>query len=156
MEGSLQKGPDCVSYNSSPFDSTTIRKADSILPDQSFTFGVLSAVLSLIISLLLLFTGIAARRGLPWAAGKSARRARRHRRTRSGHVVAVPDGTEIPPDEAVTVGELEAARRAAEAQADAEAGVGVGGGPAVDERTGLLASQGGNSGAGGSAIRATD
>jgi hypothetical protein len=58
--------------------------------------------------------------GKPWAAGRSARKARRHRRTRSGQVVRVPEGVPIPPDQAVTVGEVEAA------------GIGV------DERTALL------------------
>lgn len=90
------------------------------LLDKAWTFGLVSAILSLAISALLSFTGIAARQGKPWAAGKSARQARRHRRTRSGHVVPVPEGTVIPEEEVVTVGEVEAARGA------------------VDERTGLL------------------
>lgn len=93
--------------------------ADPFL-DKAWTFGLISAILSLAISALLSFTGIAARQGKPWAAGKSARQARRHRRTRSGHVVPVPEGTVIPAEEVVTVGEVEAARGA------------------VDERTGLL------------------
>ena len=124
------------------FDSSeaSLRKSPTtskLNTDQSFLFGALSAVLSLIITALLTFTGIAARRGKPWAAGKSARHARRHRRTRSGQVISVPDGTDIPPEEVVTVGELEAARTAA------------------DERTGLL--DGHASGAaGGSRQRATD
>ena len=105
--------------------------------DQSFLFGALSAIFSLIITALLTFTGIAARRGKPWAAGKSARHARRHRRTRSGQVISVPDGTEIPPEEVVTVGELEAARNVA------------------DERTGLLEGHAPGA-AGGSRSRATD
>ena len=35
--------------------------------------------------------------------------AKRHRRTRSGRVVAVPAGTPIAPEEQVTIGEVEAA-----------------------------------------------
>ncbi|RSH81418.1 hypothetical protein EHS25_006950 [Saitozyma podzolica] len=88
--------------------------------DQSFTFGVASALVSGLMVILLTFTGLAARAGKPWAAGRSARKARRHRRTRSGQVVRVPEGVPIPPDQAVTVGEVEAA------------GIGV------DERTALL------------------
>jgi hypothetical protein len=114
-------------------ETTSLTRAD-----QSFLFGALSAVLSLIITALLTFTGIAARRGKPWAAGKSARHARRHRRTRSGQVIAVPDGTQIPPEEVVTVGELEAARNVA------------------DERTGLLEAHTSGGAAGGSRVRATD
>jgi hypothetical protein len=75
--------------------------------------------------------------GQPWAAGTSARKARRHRRTRSGHVVPVPDGVEVLPEEEVTVGEVRAAKEP------------------VDERTGLLAGQDGGA-AGGSSERATD
>jgi len=93
-------------------------------------------------ALLLTFTGLAARAGQPWAAGKSARKARRHRRTRSGRVVPVPEGQPIPPDQVVTVGEVEAAKAAANAEH-------------ADERTALLAGQN-RHGAGGSAIRATD
>lgn len=52
---------------------------------------------------------MAARRGEPWAAGRSARQARRHKRTRSGRVVTVPEGTHIPPEAIVTVGEVVAA-----------------------------------------------
>ena len=108
-------------------------------------------------AVLLTFTGLAARlcpsvsslheiltflstgAGMPWAAGKSARTARRHRRTRSGHVVAVPEGQPIPPDQIVTIGEVEAAV--------------AGGSPT--ERTGLLAGQEGSV-AGGGTTRATD
>jgi len=79
-------------------------------------------------------------KGKPWAAGTSARKARRHRRTRSGRVVPVPAGVSIPADQRVTVGEVEAA---------------VGREEAVDERTALLA--GIDDGpAGGSGSRATD
>ena len=70
----------------------------------------------------------------------SARKARRHRRTRSGQVVAVPEGQLIPPDQIVMVGEVEAL---------------VGREEAVDERTALLADQGGSP-AGGGEQRATD
>lgn len=59
----------------------------------------------------LTFTGLAARRGEPWAAGRSARRARRHKRTLSGRVVSVPEGTPIPPDQIITVGEVVAAHQ---------------------------------------------
>jgi hypothetical protein len=85
-------------------------------------------------------TGSQPERGEAWAAGRSARRARRHKRTRSGQVVPVPEGQTIPPDQEVTIGEVEAARV----------------GPAEDatERTGLLVGNDG-SGAGGGA-RATD
>lgn len=79
-------------------------------------------------------------KGKPWAAGTSARKARRHRRTRSGRVVAVPAGVTIPADQRVTVGEVEAA---------------VGREEAVDERTALLAGVD-DGAAGGSASRATD
>lgn len=79
-------------------------------------------------------------KGVPWAAGMSARTARRHKRTRSGRVVAVPEGQLIPPDQAVTVGEVEAL---------------VGREEAVDERTALLAGVE-DGAAGGGNERATD
>lgn len=79
-------------------------------------------------------------KGKPWAAGVSARKARRHRRTRSGHVVPVPEGQQIPPEQRVTVGEVEAL---------------VGREEAVDERTALLAGVD-DVPAGGSGSRATD
>ncbi|WVF72655.1 hypothetical protein IAT40_007473 [Kwoniella sp. CBS 6097] len=109
--------------------------------DQSFYYGVSSAIVSGIMALLLTFTAMAARAGKPWAAGKSAKHAKRHRRTRSGRVVPVPEGTSIPPHEVVTVGEVRAARE------------GV-----PDERTGLLAGapEGGAGAAGGGSVRATD
>ncbi|WVR07418.1 hypothetical protein IAU60_004459 [Kwoniella sp. DSM 27419] len=106
--------------------------------DQSFYYGVVSAIVSGTMALLLTFTAMAARAGKEWAAGKSARRAKRHRRTRSGRVVPVPEGTAIPPSEIVTVGEVRAAQDAV-----------------VDERTGLLADQNGAA-AGGGVVRATD
>ncbi len=77
--------------------------------------------------------------GKPWAAGKSARKARRHRRTRSGRVVAVPIGEPIPDDQIITVGEVEAAV----------------GGEVPTERTGLLVGQEGSV-AGRGHTRATD
>ncbi|CAD6589529.1 MAG: hypothetical protein TREMPRED_005386, partial [Tremellales sp. Tagirdzhanova-0007] len=107
--------------------------------DTSFTFGVVSAILSGTMAVLLTFTGLAARAGMPWAAGRSARTARRHRRTRSGHVVAVPEGQPIPPDQVVTVGEVEAAVA----------------GASPTERTGLLVGQEGSV-AGRGTTRATD
>lgn len=110
--------------------------------DRSFTFGVIAGVMSGLTAILLTFTGLAARAGQPWAAGKSARRARRHKRTRSGKVVPVPEGQPIPPEEQVTVGEVEAAKAAA-VKGDA------------DERTALLAGAEGGAAGGGSA-RATD
>jgi hypothetical protein len=79
-------------------------------------------------------------RGAPWAAGTSAKKASRHRRTRSGRVVAVPAGEPIPPEQALTIGEVEAA---------------VGAPAAVDERTGLLEGQD-TAAAGGGGSRATD
>ncbi|KAK8854900.1 hypothetical protein IAR55_003639 [Kwoniella newhampshirensis] len=106
--------------------------------DQAFWYGVASAIISGIMALLLTFTALAARAGQQWAAGKSARKARRHRRTRSGRVVPVPEGTQIPPEEAVTVAEVHAAQEA------------------VTERTGLLAGQEGAVVAGGGDVRATD
>lgn len=129
------------------------------LADQSFTYGVAAAITSGLIAALLTFTGLAARKpriiwqngradasgsGKPWAAGKSARKARRHRRTRSGRVIAVPDGTPIPPSEVVTVGEVEAA-----------GGLGL-----ADERTSLLGGDAGREAeqgraAGGGSVRAT-
>jgi hypothetical protein len=124
--------------------------------DKSFVFGVISAVDSGLVAVGLTYAGLEAReclfictqdvladnsgKGKPWAAGVSARKARRHRRTRSGRVVAVPEGQPIPPEQRVTVGEVE---------------VLVGREEAVDERTALLA--GVNDGpAGGGAERATD
>ncbi|EIW67364.1 hypothetical protein TREMEDRAFT_69815 [Tremella mesenterica DSM 1558] len=107
--------------------------------DRGFTFGVCSAVVSGTIALLLTFTGLAARAGKPWAAGKSARTSRRHKRTRSGRVVPVPLGTDIPPEQTVTVGEVEAALPSAE----------------PTERTALLAGHEGIV-AGGGEERATD
>ncbi|EJT51997.1 hypothetical protein A1Q1_06710 [Trichosporon asahii var. asahii CBS 2479] len=80
--------------------------------------------------------GLAARRGEPWAAGRSARRARRHKRTLSGRVVSVPEGTPIPPEQVVTVGEVVAAHQ-------------------PDEQSPLLAGHGDASAAGGSQVRAT-
>nr|XP_018261348.1 uncharacterized protein I303_05786 [Kwoniella dejecticola CBS 10117]OBR83506.1 hypothetical protein I303_05786 [Kwoniella dejecticola CBS 10117] len=105
--------------------------------DQSFYYGVSSTIVSGIMALLLTFTALAARAGKPWAAGKSAKRAKRHRRTRSGRVIAVPPGTEIPPEEVVTVGEVRAAQEA------------------VSETTGLLSAQDGGAAEGGGE-RATD
>ncbi|WVO22921.1 uncharacterized protein IAS62_004264 [Cryptococcus decagattii] len=107
--------------------------------DHSFNFGVASAVVSLIQALLLTFTGLAARAGKPWAAGQSALKSSNHRRTHSGRVVVVPEGTPVPPHEAVTVGEVRAVHEAGEA----------------DERTGLLDGYEGNV-AGGGSQRATD
>ncbi|WVQ82018.1 hypothetical protein IAT38_004146 [Cryptococcus sp. DSM 104549] len=105
--------------------------------DASFSYGVASAVVSGAAALFLTFTGIAARAGKQWAAGKSARKSRRHRRTRSGRVVPVPEGTHVPPEEAVTVGEVRLVQEGA------------------TERTGLLEGQEGSV-AGGSGQRATD
>lgn len=79
--------------------------------DRSFWFGVIAAFCSGITFGFLTFTGLAARRGEPWAAGRSARRARRHKRTLSGRVVSVPEGTPIPPEQVVTVGEVVAAHQ---------------------------------------------
>ncbi|KAK6910599.1 hypothetical protein I203_104631 [Kwoniella mangroviensis CBS 8507] len=106
--------------------------------DQSFYYGVSSAIVSGIMALLLTFTALAARAGKPWAAGKSARHAKRHRRTRSGRVIAVPPGTEIPPEEVVTVGEVRAAQEA------------------VGETTGLLSGHEGEVAGGRGGERATD
>ena len=118
-----------------------IRSLTSVAADSSFSFGVISAVVSGAAAAMLTFTGLAARRGKSWAAGRSARKARRHRRTRSGRVVPVlDDNVEIPPDQRVKIGEVEAV---------------LGQEAAADERTALLE---GNSGeaAGGSEQRATD
>ncbi|WOO82668.1 uncharacterized protein LOC62_04G006150 [Vanrija pseudolonga] len=105
----------------------------------SFTFGVAAAIVSLSTFGFLTFTGIAARRGEPWAAGRSARQARRHKRTRSGRVVSVPEGTHIPPEARVTVGEVVSAAEHDE----------------VDEHSALLAGHEGSV-AGGGSRRATD
>lgn len=105
----------------------------------SFTFGVAAAIVSLSTFGFLTFTGIAARRGEPWAAGRSARQARRHKRTRSGRVVSVPEGTHIPPEARVTVGEVVSAAEHDE----------------VDEHSALLAGHEGSV-AGGGMRRATD
>ncbi|ODO06555.1 hypothetical protein I350_03910 [Cryptococcus amylolentus CBS 6273] len=106
--------------------------------DKSFSFGVASALVSLTHALFLTLTAYSARRGHSWAAGKSAKKSRRHRRTQSGRVVVVPDGVEVPEGERVTVGEVRAVT-----------------GEGAGERTGLLE---GNSGeaAGGGRERATD
>jgi hypothetical protein len=108
--------------------------------DKSFVFGVISACLSATVTIFLTYSGMAARKGKPWAAGMSARKARRHKRTRSGHVVAVPPGQTIPPEQRVTVGEVEAM---------------IGREEAVDERTALLAGSSALA-AGGGEERATD
>lgn len=105
--------------------------------DQSFDFGVASAVISGLMVILLTFTALSARAGQQWAAGKSARQARRHRRTRSGRVVAVPEGVEVPEEQAVTIAEVEQAL------------------DHVDETTGLLAGNESQA-AGGGHVRATD
>ncbi|ORY35399.1 hypothetical protein BCR39DRAFT_509279 [Naematelia encephala] len=107
--------------------------------DKSFDFGVASAIISGAVALMLTFTGMAARAGKPWAAGTSAKKARRHRRTRSGQVVPVPEGTAIPPEQIVTVGEVRAAAVV----------------ESPDERTSLLAGQE-RVVAGGGDVRATD
>lgn len=83
----------------------------ALTADRSFWFGVIAAFCSGITFGFLTFTGLAARRGEPWAAGRSARRARRHKRTLSGRVVSVPEGTPIPPEQVVTVGEVVAAHQ---------------------------------------------
>ncbi|KAK4687501.1 hypothetical protein P7C73_g2611, partial [Tremellales sp. Uapishka_1] len=83
-------------------------------PDKSYWFGVASAVVSGLTALLLTFTGLAARAGQSWAAGSSAKKARRHRRTKSGRVVGVPQGVQIPPEQAVTNLEVEVAQRPTE------------------------------------------
>ncbi|KAL7423489.1 hypothetical protein Q5752_001069 [Cryptotrichosporon argae] len=121
--------------------------------DKSFYLGVASAITSGVLVLFLTFSGLSARAGKPWAAGTSAREARRHRRTRSGRVVPVPAGTPIPPEQRVTVGEAEAAvgdaarvREGEDADADADE---------VSERTGLLAAESSRA-AGGGEVRATD
>ncbi|WRT68275.1 uncharacterized protein IL334_005251 [Kwoniella shivajii] len=106
--------------------------------DQSFYYGVSSAIVSGIMALLLTFTALAARAGKEWAAGKSAKKAKRHRRTRSGRLIPVPPGTEIPPEEVVTVGEVRAAQ------------------DAVSERTGLLDGHEGDVAGGRGGERATD
>ncbi|CAK9779589.1 hypothetical protein CC85DRAFT_288002 [Cutaneotrichosporon oleaginosum] len=108
---------------------------------RSFWFGVAAAFVSGIAFGFLTFTGMAARRGEPWAAGRSAKQARRHKRTNSGRVVTVPEGTRIPPSQIVTVGEVVAA-----AEQDAAE---------VDEHTSLLAASNGGP-AGGGIKRATD
>nr|ODN86355.1 hypothetical protein L203_04057 [Cryptococcus depauperatus CBS 7841] len=104
--------------------------------DDAFSFGVASAIVSLTHVLLLAFTAMSAKAGKTWAAGKSAKKSRRHRRTRSGRVVLVPEGTPISGEEIVTTGELRTVDK-------------------VNERTGLL---GGHEGsvAGGGGSRATD
>ncbi|BEI86025.1 hypothetical protein CcaverHIS002_0603120 [Cutaneotrichosporon cavernicola] len=108
---------------------------------RSFWFGVAAAVVSAVAFTFLTFTGMAARRGEPWAAGRSAKQARRHKRTNSGRVVTVPEGTRILPSQVVTVGEVVAA-----AEQDAAE---------IDEHTSLL--QATNLGAaGGGTMRATD
>ncbi|WWC71687.1 uncharacterized protein I206_105645 [Kwoniella pini CBS 10737] len=106
--------------------------------DQSFYYGVSSAIVSGVMAILLTFTALAARAGMPWAAGKSAKHAKRHKRTRSGKVIAVPAGTEIPPEQVVTVGEVRAAQEA------------------VGETTGLLDGQEGGAAGGRGGERATD
>jgi hypothetical protein len=47
--------------------------------------------------------------GKTWAAGKSARRLakKRHRRTRSGRVVAIPGGEEVDEESALLAGPVE-------------------------------------------------
>ncbi|ODN92843.1 hypothetical protein L198_05640 [Cryptococcus wingfieldii CBS 7118] len=105
--------------------------------DKSFSFGVSSALVSLTHALFLTLTAYSARLGHSWAAGKSAKKSRRHRRTHSGRVVLIEDGVEVPVGERVTVGE---ARVVA-----GEAG----------ERTGLLEGDSGEA-AGGGRERATD
>jgi hypothetical protein len=112
-----------------------------LTPARSFWFGVAAAIMSGVAFGFLTFTGLAARRGEPWAAGRSAKQARRHKRTNSGRVVTVPEGTRIPPSQVVTVGEVVAA-----AEQDAAE---------VDEHTSLLAASNGGA-AGGGNMRATD
>lgn len=112
-----------------------------LTPARSFWFGVAAALMSGVAFGFLTFTGMAARRGEPWAAGRSAKQARRHKRTNSGRVVTVPEGTRIPPSQVVTVGEVVAA-----AEQDAAE---------VDEHTSLLAASNGGA-AGGGSTRATD
>lgn len=88
--------------------------ANCFFPARSLYFGIAAALTSALTLTFLTFTGMAARRGEPWAAGRSARQARRHKRTRSGRVITVPEGTYISEHEAVTVGEVvEAATGAA-------------------------------------------
>ncbi|TYJ54022.1 hypothetical protein B9479_005356 [Cryptococcus floricola] len=116
--------------------------------DKSFSFGASSALVSLTHTLFLTLTAYSARLGHTWAAGKSAKKSRRHRRTRSGRVVVVADGVEVPEGERVSVGEVRAV-------AGEEAGEGVVG--EVGERTGLLEGNGGEArAAGGGRERATD
>lgn len=107
----------------------------SLTLGRSSWFGLAAAIVSGVTFGFLTFTGLAARRGEPWAAGGSARQARRHKRTRSGRVVTVPEGTPIPPEQRVTVGEV--------VQASDH-----------DETTALLAAETGA--AGGGTVRATD
>lgn len=112
-----------------------------LTPARSFWFGVAAAIVTAVAFGFLTFTGMAARRGEPWAAGRSAKQARRHKRTNSGRVIAVPEGTRIPPSQIVTVGEVVAA-----AEQDAAE---------VDEHTSLLAATSFGA-AGGGTVRATD
>ncbi|ORX38662.1 hypothetical protein BD324DRAFT_650011 [Kockovaella imperatae] len=107
--------------------------------DSSFTFGVISAIVSAVAAAMLTFTGLAARRGKSWAAGTSARKSRRHKRSKSGRVVPVPEGQTIPRDQRVPIGEVEALMPEERA----------------DERTALLEGNDGSA-AGGSGQRATD
>lgn len=105
-------------------------------------FGIAAAIVSATTFAFLTFTGLAARRGEPWAAGRSARQARRHKRTRSGRVITVPEGTHIPPEQIVTVGEVVAAADLDEQEHD-------------NEHTSLLAGHEASV-AGGGSVRATD
>lgn len=64
--------------------------------DKACDFAVASAIISIATVMALTLTGVAAEAGKTWAAGKSAKRRRSHRkfhrRTRSGRVVAMPAG----------------------------------------------------------------
>ncbi|KAJ9101776.1 hypothetical protein QFC21_003115 [Naganishia friedmannii] len=64
--------------------------------DKACDFAVASAIISIATVTSLTLTGVAAEAGQTWAAGKSAKRRRSHRkfhrRTRSGRVVAMPAG----------------------------------------------------------------
>ncbi|WVQ74755.1 hypothetical protein IAR50_004360 [Cryptococcus sp. DSM 104548] len=111
--------------------------------DKSFSFGVAAALISLTHTLFLTLTAFSAQKGHTWAAGKSAKKSRRHRRTGSGRVVLVPEGVEVPEGERVSVAEVRAVTG------------GQGEGEGVGERTGLLEGQSGAP-AGGGRERATD
>lgn len=61
--------------------------------DTAADLGVASALISIAIVIALTWVGLAAQAGKEWAGGKPPRR-RRHRRTRSGRVVTVPNLSE--------------------------------------------------------------